>query len=138
MAADAGYRSSAATLRRLAEAPLFFGLEGAPGRRLTPIAPLGLALIDALAAGGDRAKALAACEREAMHIAGLRSLDAFNAAERQAWTRWSPLIVHAIRGLSRWSRAEKRALVAVVRAKGARSEAGYIEIFARHPKLAAA
>jgi hypothetical protein len=40
--------------------------------------------------------------------------------------------------VSRWSRAEKRALVAVVRAKAACSEAGYMELFARHPKLAAA
>jgi hypothetical protein len=137
MAQRPDYRSSEATLRRLAEAHLFFSTGNEP-MRLCPAAPAGLAISAGLARSPRRAAALAVCERRAMRILGLRSFAGFSAAERQAWTRWSPLIAYAIAGVARWSRADKRALVALVRAKGGQSEARYLELFAAHPRLAAA
>ena len=65
-----------------------------------------------------------------MHLLGLRSLEDFTADEHLAWSRWSPLVV-TLRGLARWSAAEKRALVHVIRVKGGRREGD----FAAHSKL---
>ena len=69
-----------------------------------------------------------------MHRVGLRSLQGFTPDERLAWMRWSPLMV-TLQGLQRWSAAEKRALVHVIRAKGGRREGDFVVLFAAHPKL---
>ena len=54
------------------------------------------------------------------------------------WRRWSPLVTYAIKGVSRWSPAGKRALIDTIRAKGGASELDYIRRFAAHPRLALA
>ncbi len=69
-----------------------------------------------------------------MELLGLRSLQGFTAEERLAWVRWGPVVV-SLPGMSRWSAAEKRALIHVVRAKGARRESDFIALFAAHPRL---
>jgi len=79
-------------------------------------------------------RALKEGSSEAMHLFGLRSLHGFTPDERLAWMRWSPLMV-TLQGLQRWSAAEKRALVRVVRAKGGRRESDFVALFAAHPKL---
>ncbi|MDX1377049.1 MAG: hypothetical protein R3357_15895, partial [Burkholderiales bacterium] len=61
----------------------------------------------------------------------------WRAAEKLAWRRWAPLIV-SLPGLARWPRAERRALVDIVRAKAARSELDYLERLNAHPRLARA
>ncbi len=58
----------------------------------------------------------------------------FTRDEREAWARWSPLIL-ILPGLESWSAAERRALVEVVRAKGGPRESDFIARFDRHPKL---
>ena len=70
-----------------------------------------------------------------MKLTGVRSLRGFSAGERLAWERWSPLVVYALPGVSRWSPAERRALARVIRAKGGRDESEFIARFAAHPKL---
>jgi len=77
------------------------------------------------------------CAREAMALLGLRSLQGFTSDEHLAWMRWGPLVV-SLPGLSRWSAAEKRAMVHVIRAKGARREGEFVALFAAHPKLESA
>jgi hypothetical protein len=137
MKAEPNHRSDRATLRRLAAWPLFFDLDPAYPARLPPIAETGERVAQDLArrAGADRERALKECSREAMHRLGLRTLQGFTPDERLAWTRWSPLIV-TLPDLARWSAAEKRALVHVVRAKGGRREGDFVELFAAHPRLA--
>jgi hypothetical protein len=55
-------------------------------------------------------------------------------AERDAWTRWAPIVV-SLPGLPRWTPAERRALVRVVRLKGGKRESDYVRAFDSHLKL---
>jgi hypothetical protein len=137
MRADPAHRSSAATLRALAESHMLFDCDGARTPGLPPLAEPGLRVGKALAqrAAGERERVLAACGREAMRLTGLRSLGGFGAGERLAWQRWSPVVVFALAGVSRWSLAERRALARVIRAKGGRDESEFLARFAAHPKL---
>jgi hypothetical protein len=135
--ADPAHRSQAANLRALAESHLVFDFDRSRAPALPPIAELGLRICDGLAArgAGERERVLAQCSRETMRLTGVRSLRGFSAGERLAWQRWSPLVVFALPGVSRWSQAERRALARVIRAKGGRDESEFIARFAAHPKL---
>ena len=137
MRADPAHRSSAATLRALAESHLLFDFDHSRSPSMSPVAELGLRVSDSLAAraGGDRERVLEECSRESMRLTGVRSLRGFSAGERLAWERWSPLVVFALPGVSRWSQAERRALARVIRAKGGSDESEFIARFAAHPKL---
>ena len=137
MRADPAHRSSEATLRTLAESHLLFDFDRSRTPVLSPVAEPGLRIGDGLAAraGGERERVLAQCSREAMRLTGVRSLRGFSAGERLAWQRWSPVVVFALPGVSRWSPAERRALARVIRAKGGRDEGQFIARFAAHPKL---
>lgn len=138
LAARRGTRSSAATLRRLARSHLYFELDPVRARPLPPLVEIGERVSRTLAArSAERAEALEVCVEEALAKTGLRSLSGWRAAEKLAWRRWAPLIVSLPR-LARWSSAEKRALIEVVRAKAAKSEFDYIRRFNAHPRLARA
>jgi hypothetical protein len=137
MRADPAHRSSAATLRALAESHLLFDFDRSRAPALPPIAELGLRICDSLAVrtGDERERVLAQCSRETMRLTGVRSLRGFSAGERLAWQRWSPLVVFALPGVLRWSLAERRALAQVILAKGGGDENEFIARFAAHPKL---
>lgn len=81
----------------------------------------------ALAADPERA-ALAG------RLLGFRSLRGFSPHERLWWERWSPLVV-ALPGVARWTPAEKRALVDLIRAKAARREQEFAAQLDRHRAL---
>jgi len=133
-----GARSSRATLERLVEAPVFWspGPARADVIGAFPLERLGAAAARELRArgGGELARAEAACEREARARLGLRRLAGWTRTERLAWRRWAPLIL-ALPGLERWTPAERRALVALVRAKGGRRERDYLALLAAHRPL---
>jgi hypothetical protein len=135
--ADPDHRSNAATLRALAKSHLLFDFDRSRSPSLPPVAELGLRVCDSLATrvGGDRERVLEECSRETMRLTGVRSLRGFSAGERLAWQRWSPLVVFALPGVSRWSQAERREFARVIRAKGGRDENEFIARFAAHPKL---
>jgi hypothetical protein len=134
---DPAHRSSAATLRALAESQLVFDLDRSRAPSMPPVAEPGLRIGDGLAAraAGERERVLAECSRETMRLTGVGSLRGFSAGERLAWQRWSPLVVFALPGVSHWSQAERRSLARVIRAKGGRDEREFIARFAAHPKL---
>jgi hypothetical protein len=134
--ANVRYRSSAATLRKLAAWHVFFDLDPARPRGLPPVAALGAQAAAFLARrrAEDRAAALDEESFELMRLTGLRSLRGFTRDERAAWRRWSPFM-RALPGIVRWSAAERRALADVVLAKGGRRESDFAARFDTHRKL---
>jgi hypothetical protein len=48
--------------------------------------------------------------------------------------QWAPLVC-ALRGVRSWTAAEKRQLVAVIRAKGGRYESDFVPLFDAHARL---
>ena len=103
---------------------------------MLPLGKIGLRITDYLAGrfGSSRQLADRECAREAMELLGVRSQKGWSAGEQLAWRRWSPLIL-ILPGVKRWTAAEKKALVAVVRAKGGRRESDFALQFDRHRKL---
>ena len=132
-----GHRSDTATLRALAESHMIFDMDAARPLELPPLELPGLRVSAALSKlpAGARERALKECELQALRITGVSSLRGFSAAERLAWKRWSPIVVFALRGVTHWTLAERRALARVIRAKGGRDETEFLQRFAAHPKL---
>jgi hypothetical protein len=138
MARNRRHRSSVATLRRLAAANVFLDL-GRPRADvlgLLPLANVGLRVTQHLAAryGSRREEAERDCAREAARRLGARPGAGWTPGERLAWRRWAPLIV-VLPGLDAWTAEERRALAAVVRAKGGPFESEFVARFDRHRRL---
>jgi hypothetical protein len=130
-------RSSLATLRGLAAHNLYYS--AGPARRdvigeirLGAIAAAGSRLL-ARRFGADRERGARLAAVEAARRLGARTAG-FGRDERRAWQRWAPLLL-LLPGVERWSRAERRAAVAAVRAKGGRRESDFVRLFDAHPKL---
>ena len=138
MAARPAHRSSHATLERLAEHNVYLhlGRERGDVIGLLPLARAGIAVSRVLARrfGPDRARATRECRREAAALLGVRATRGWSVGEKLAWERWAPLVT-ILPGLARWSVEEKRALVAVVRAKGGVRESDFVRRFDAHAKL---
>jgi hypothetical protein len=132
------YRSSIATLEELSCENVYFDLKRQRDDviGMLPLGVVGLHITAYLARrfGSRRKAGEGVCATEAMQLLGVRSQKRWSAGERLAWRRWSPLIL-ILPGIERWSAAEKRALVAVVRAKGGRRESDFVLQFDRHRKL---
>lgn len=132
MRRDPAHRSSLATLRRLAKANVFLQLGRARDDALgaVDLSRIGLAVTALLAErfGADPDRGARACAREAAKL--LRGAGAGG-----LWfARWAPLVL-ALPGVERWGAAERRALLAVIRAKGGPRESDYVLRFDRHRKL---
>jgi hypothetical protein len=135
------HRSDRATLLELSGDYLFFYLDG---RRDDVVGKLhygnvGLAVSTYVSQrfGADRETATKTCSAEARDRLGLASLKKFNAGERIAWARWSPLVMVLDEAAS-WSVKDKRSFVDVIRAKGGRCERTYVQRFDQHRKLRSA
>jgi len=131
-------RSSTATLTRLAARHLFFELEPARPQALLSLADWGLRAGAALSArsGSDRERAVDETSAELMRCCGLTSRRGFSADEREAWRRLATILV--LLDLAAWSNEERRALIALIRAKGAPSERDFVARYTDHPQLDAA
>lgn len=127
------HRSSLATLRKLAAENVYFHL--GPRRDdvigIYPLEKAGLAVADILAA---RDRDEAACAAEAARLLGARGWRRWPAGERLWFRRWSPLVL-ALPGVARWSRADRAALVRVIRAKGGAREAEFVALCDGHRRL---
>jgi hypothetical protein len=132
------HRSSIGTLKRLARANLYYhlGRERDDVIGLVPLPTAGLAVTALLASrfGDDRERGARTCALEAARLLGAPSRSRWTDGERLAWDRWSPLVL-VLPGVATWTRAEKRALVEVVRAKGGRRESEFVRRFDRHRRL---
>ena len=103
---------------------------------LFPVDAVGLAVTDLLNRrfGSDRDLAEQACADEAARLLLAGDWRRFPAGERLAWRRLSPIAL-MLPGLTRWSPADRRALKAIMRAKGSRFETTYVDLVNRHPRL---
>ncbi len=147
MARKSGHRSSIATLKKIAAHNVYFhaGEERDDVIGVLPAARVGLAVTDLLRRrfGHDRALATRVCADEAARAVGMavgrRGADdalarlGWNADERQAFSRWAPLVV--LLRPARWSPDDRRDLVSVIRAKGGRDETAFVRRFDAHRRL---
>ena len=135
---DPSYRSSAATLRKLAAGYVFFHL-GRPREDVLgklPLDRIGMAVTEALAerAGSDVERGLDECAAAAAAALAVRDLRRWSPAERAMFRRFSPLVL-ALPGLAGWSRDERIALARLIRVKGGRRESDFVALFDAHPRL---
>ena len=138
MKADPAHRSSRVTLKILASENLtfHFGKERDDAIGVLELPNVGLAVTDMLARrfGSDREKAEAILTLEARDLLSLRTLSGWSAGERLWFRRWAPLVT-ILPGVARWTRAEKRGLALVIRAKGGRHESDFVRLFDAHRPL---
>ncbi len=138
MKARPRHRSSVATLERLAEHGLFLNLaeprEDVLG--VLPLANVGLHCTKFLAErfGSDREGGARVCAQEACELLGLRTYGRLKPNERTAWRRWAPLVA-ILPNVARWGAANRRALAALIRAKGSAHELDYLRRFNAHSLL---
>ena len=122
-----GARSAPQTLRRLAKSDMLLATDGTPPERFrdVQIRAVGLAVTRAirLRAGGDRAAALA----RAVRTVG-RALGAADVPER-----FAP-VAALVPDLGRWERAERRALLELLKAKEAPRERAFVLASQRHTR----
>jgi len=136
-----GYRTSMSVLRELAqfEMYLYLGRQRDDVLSIFPLENLGLHVTRMMARrfASDREKGVTTCVGEATKLLGVGTIKNLAKDERQAWARWSPLVL-LLPGLERWNRREKTALASIICAKGATHELDYLHQFDRHKRLRAA
>lgn len=127
LARDPAYRSPRETLARLAEGGLFVAVGGSaePAVRAFRVRRLGL-----------RAAAQAASPADLARRLGAGSWRSWPRLERLAFARLAPFLA-LVPDLERWPARERRALVAIARAKGGPTEAGYLRRLQGHRRLRA-
>ncbi len=137
MVADPKHRTSLPVLEALASENLYWfgGKARNDAIGLVELPNVGLRVVDAVASrfGSDREKAETVLTAEAARLLGTRT-NGWSPAERLAFRRWAPL-VSILPGVAGWTPAEKRALAAVIRAKGGRRESDFVRLFDAHRKL---
>ena len=133
-----GYRTTKRTLRRLAEYPLFFSLgskrQDVLGTVCTDSASLGVIDYVSQRFGSQREAGARRCSQELADNLGVDSISSWSAGEQLMWHRLSPLIA-AIGGVATWPKADRDALVDVIRAKGGVHETEYAHLFDAHKRL---
>ena len=131
------YRSSPATLRRLADSSMFFPLERT--RKdvlgLIELEAVGLAVTDYLAKtyGANRQRAEAGCEKQVCELLDI-DRNPLSTGQRLWLRQWSPLIA-SLKSVSEWPANDRTALRAVLLAKGGPDQSRYVQLFDRHKKL---
>ncbi len=138
MRSRADYRSTPATLRRLAERHVYLELGPRRPAVMDPAeqARVGLAVTDSLAPrfSSRRDRAEAVCAEEVAAILEEPAWKRLPAREKKAWLRLAPLI-RILPGLERWPRADRRALATIIRLKNGRRESDYVRAFDAHARL---
>jgi hypothetical protein len=136
--ADPSYRTPPRILRRLATQNVLYEAPSSASASEWDrfhIRNLGLAVNRAMAREfrGDAAKIRAASSARVARALKI-SLSSWSARERAAFQHLA-LVLHLIRDLPRWTRGQKRDLVAVIRAKAGPDEARYLRRMQAHAKL---
>ncbi|HEY1434689.1 MAG TPA: hypothetical protein VGG65_04890, partial [Thermoanaerobaculia bacterium] len=137
LAVDPAYRSSPATLRRLVTHNLLYEVPGTPRGEWDRfhIRHLGLAVNRRMARdfGGDARRLRASSERRVGRALRLDS-KRLRPLERRAFGEFA-LVLDLVPGFVRWTRDERAAAVAIVRAKARGHERRYLRLLRRHARL---
>ena len=132
----ASYRSSRSTLRKLAAFPMVLQLYDRPRFPYGGVGPVGLQASHCLSerGGGLRSEGLARTSEEAaVLLGGKRDVrEGLRGHERNAFTEWSAIVL-SLPGVSRWSPAQRRGLLDVIKARGGRTEHAYVKALQRAP-----
>jgi len=135
------YRTSLARLNRLSSVNMYLHLGEPRDDVIGEFSRdnVGLKVVRYLAErfGADRERGIRTCVREVARLLGLGSLKTLTPGERLAWDRWAPLIL-CLPGVETWSKRDRAATAAVIRAKGGRRESDFVRRFDRHRRLRAA
>lgn len=133
-----GARTPATRLRSFARCDLELVLPGYAGRRrfeekwLVALAQRATTAIGC-AGAGSRRRGIATLQRQVVGGLGI-NLSGWTRAERDALVDLAPVLAQ-IPDLAQWSAPDRRALVQVIRARGAGSERRFAELTARHLRL---
>jgi hypothetical protein len=132
----ASYRSSRSTLRKLAAFPMVLQLYDRPRFPYGGVGPVGLQASHCLSerGGGLRSEGLARTSEEAaVLLGGKRDVrEGLRGHERDAFAEWSAIVL-SLPGVSRWSPAQRRGLLDVIKARGGRTEHAYVKALQRAP-----
>ena len=82
---------------------------------------------------GDNRRLRDASVAAVSHILGVQT-SSWSPLEQQAFANWA-LVLALIPDLSRWTQAEKRALVKILRTKTGRNEMEYLRLTRKHERL---
>jgi hypothetical protein len=137
IASQSGYRTPPRTLRRLAQGHVVFELPGSSQGDWDNFAmrKLGFAIQQRMAERyqGDAAKMRQACSRKLVQILGVRP-ERWSAWEQKAFENYA-LVLSLIPDLSRWDRAERSAVIDIIRAKAMASDGRYCQLLQAHARL---
>jgi hypothetical protein len=134
------YRTTAKTLRKLAEGPMIFELDESPDNSTVGdwdrfcVRHIGLAVQRRMAAkyGGDAEKFRSAAVEKLTRLLG--GADSWRKAELPALSDFA-VALSLVGNLNDWSDAEKRALAQVIKAKATSDESRYLKLMQRHERL---
>jgi hypothetical protein len=131
IAARPGYRSAAPVLRQLAQGVMLTG-RGPVAPTVAAFDVQQIARAAAARPGASEGRDLDAVAR----AVGARRWRAWAPSERTAFERWAA-VLGLLPDLARWPVHERRAVLAVIRTKGARPEEEYLRRLRAHPRLRA-
>lgn len=138
VARDRNYRTPPVTLRELGEYEMYFYL-GTRRDDVLSIFPLHRVArrVSAMLAqrfGADRDRGVVTCVSEASALLGAAPAARLQRDERRAWEMWAPYAL-VLPGVHDWNGRDRKALAAVISAKGGRCELDYLRRFDAHPRL---
>ena len=137
IASDSGHRTSPRTLRKLAEGHMFFEWGDNPPGRWDRFSArtLGLAVQKKMAVGflGDASKMRRAATNSLAKALGVNP-ETWSSREQSAFGNFAAVLA-LVPGVARWTQEEKRALVAVIRAKAGANESHYLQRLQKHVPL---
>ena len=137
IAGESGHRTSARTLRKLAEGHMFFEFGDSPRGRWDAFSTrtLGMGVQRKMADefDGDAGELQRATTKSLARSLGV-NLATWNAREQWAFSNFA-YVLALTPGVARWTPAEKRSLVAVIRAKAGPSETHYLRLLQQHHRL---
>jgi hypothetical protein len=137
IAVEPGHRTSARTLRKLAEGHMFFEFGDSPIGRwdLFSTRTLGLAVQRKMADefDGDAGKMRRAATKLLARSLGVNP-ETWTAREPWAFSNFA-VALSLTPGLARWTRAEKQSLLEIIRAKAGSGETRYLRLLQRHHRL---
>jgi hypothetical protein len=137
IAANPKYRTPPRTLKRLAEAHMFYdAAEGTPGSWDTfSTRTLGLRINRRMSRDfdGDAQKIRQASVVQVSRALGIDP-SRWNPTQKQSLENWS-LVLAQIPNLPRWTPEEKHQLIKIIRAKNASNELPYLRQTQHHPRL---